>query len=74
MLRELGSPLALQLGGHPLRPAPMVSIVIGFERRPKVRICAATEQDTQRIVDWVTATPALAAIVGRALDEERGGP
>jgi hypothetical protein len=36
-----------------------------------VQICAATEQDTQRIVDWVTSTPALAAIVGQALDEER---
>jgi hypothetical protein len=49
-----------------------VQITIRLEdASPTVRICAATEQDQRRIVDWVTARPALAAIVGRALAEER---
>jgi hypothetical protein len=67
----MAAELARQLGQRPMRSRPVLSISIPLEGSLSVRTSAATDQDAARLWDWITNQPALAGIVGRALDEER---
>jgi hypothetical protein len=61
---------------NPHRPPPSLNVYIGLEARPVVRVIAANDADTARLVSWLATSGAVAQlpeIVTEAVDRLRPG-